>query len=159
MIHRPNVPVLISDEASSIPEPPPPPTLQKPLILQKKLEAMVSLAEEEISKILPGWSIEIHTFDSPSIRCREFVLRAETPEEWSRWRIDDDGRIVEGVPRQVWGVRLPVCDREISYARDRFGLMQHILGRLCEYARDIKRKAPVPPAEIRPSARTPTCRV
>lgn len=162
LIHRPNVPVLIPDETIvSISEPRvpdlPPPTLQKKESeWEQRLKAMASLTEEEIVKILPGWSIEIRIFESPSIRCHEFVLRAETPEQWSWNRHGDDGRIVEGLPRQVWGARLPVCDREISYARDSAGLMQHILGRLCEFARDIKCKAPVP--EIQP-AWTPTCRV
>jgi len=154
LIHRPNVPVLIPDDAiASISDCSPsfnPAILPTPQNEESELEqsirAIVSLAKQEVAEILPGWSIDIDAFVSPAIRCHEIVLRAETPEKWG-WRHHDDGYVVEGRQRQVWGARLPICYDEIfCHLRDKTWLLQHILGKLCEFARDIRRKAPAPSA-------------
>lgn len=162
LIHRPNVPVLISDEAlASIPDRPlPGPAIplsatQKESEWEQRVKAVVSLAKEEIAEILPGWLIDIDTFESPHIGCYEFVLRAETPMEWGRYRLADGDRIVEGRPKQVWGARLPVSYIEMSYAMNSMPrLMQFVLGKLSEFARDIRRNVPAPP-ESEPCCRVP----
>lgn len=105
---------------------------------EKCISGIVSLAKQEIAEILPGWSIDIHTLKSPDMQCYEFVLRAETPLDWSLDHCDRDGRIVQGRPSEQWGARLLIPHREIHMSKSLSAQLVH--KRLSEFANDIRRK-------------------
>lgn len=90
-------------------------------------EKQASLAEREITKILPGWSIAIHILPCQSLSY-EFVLRAKTPPSWLR-------------PGREWCARLLISPREMFNMRRDRTMQQNISKKLCEFARDIRRKA------------------
>ncbi len=113
-------------------------------------EAVLLQAKKEIADILPRWSIDIDAFDLFASRCQEFVLRAETPKEWG-WRcLGSDKYVVEGQPKQVMGARFSVSHTCIHAMRDDSYLAQHIIGKLCGFAHDIRREVLPPSSEILP---------
>lgn len=123
---------------------------------ERFVRSTVSMAMRDVAEILPGWSIDIHAFESHAGQCYEFVLRAETPPEWSSFRDAGGGRIVPGPPQQEWYARVYVPFMEIHRARSKMAFSVAVLRRLSEFARDIRREAPAPEPIRLPN---PCCRV
>ncbi len=161
LIRHTNVPVLIPDEElASIPESArtaQPKAARQVSDLELRVKGISSLAEREIARILPDWSVSVDFLELPQPRLCEFVLWAEPPQHWSNYSRGADGNLVQGPPKQVWGARLScnVCEFHMSsYSHQRFDA--HVVGKLSEFARDILRETPAP-TEIR--SPDPCCRV
>lgn len=144
LFHRPKAP--LRGRSATLDESPPTPCSSRLKAPESEWEqfvrSIVSMAMREVAEILPGWSIDIHTFESPAVQCYEFVLRAETPPEWSEATRDgDNGQIVPGLPKQEWCATVPVSFMSIHRSRSRAALSQLVSRKLSESAHRICKSA------------------